>query len=491
MKIAARFMGFVFLGIFLLLSLDAYLSVRRDVTLFENTMRRNELLFGRTVGEAVRDAWQRDGRKSALEFVQRIDQDPNHMLIRWVRMDVPPSSPHAPRVSSDKLGILKNGRAVSIRQQDPSGPGYLVTYVPLSIADAPYGALKVSQPLFELNAYIRARALRSVILVMILAAFSGVMLWIFGKKILGRPLDQLVEKTRRIGSGDFSGTLKFPGNNELSTLAEAANRACRQLARARDALREETEARIQALEQLRHSDRLATLGRLSSGIAHELGTPLNVVSGRARMIVSQTLEKEEVTESAKIIDEQAMRMTALIRQLLDFARRRAPNKTCLDLNRLVEQVVQMLGPVAAKEDVQLDFLPGDNTELWGDTFQIQQVLTNLVMNAIQATTGSGRVEIATRSQFAPPGHSKAKDEKYIVIRIQDRGQGISQADMKNIFEPFFTTKKAGRGTGLGLSITQGIVKEHGGWIDADSRPGQGTCFTVWLPAKEAACTEAS
>ena len=485
-------MGIVFLGVVLLLTLDAYLSVRRDIALFETTMRRNELLFGRTVREAVQDAWRRDGMPAALDFIHRIDRQPNHMLIRWVRLDAPPGDADAPKVPGNRLSGVEEGRAFSIRQASAEGPGLLVTYVPVSIADAPSGALEVSQSLADLEAYIRTRVLRSVLLVIILAVFSGIMLWIFGRQIIGRPLDALVAKTRRIGAGDFSGPLHFSGRNELATLAEATNEMCRQLARTRDELREETEARIQALEQLRHSDRLATLGRLSSGIAHELGTPLNVVSGRARMIASGTLSGEEVLESARIIDDQAGRMTALIRQLLDFARRRPPHKACVNLNRLAEQVVQVLESEAIRGKVQLAFSPADESpEMRLDVFQIQQVLTNLVMNAIQASPEGGRVHIRVQAPSPPPDRRPRVSGKYMAIQVTDAGQGIHPDDLEKIFEPFFTTKKAGRGTGLGLSIAQGIVEEHGGWIDVDSRPGKGASFTVWLPVKEAACTEVS
>jgi signal transduction histidine kinase len=113
------------------------------------------------------------------------------------------------------------------------------------------------------------------------------------------------------------------------------------------------------------------------------------------------------------------------------------------------------------------------------------------MNAIQATGGGGRVQISVQTQLPPADRQETQSAEYTTIQVRDRGQGISRDDLENIFTPFFTTKKAGRGTGLGLSIAQGIVEEHGGWIDVESRPGQGTCFTVWLPREEAACTEAS
>lgn len=492
MRIATRFMGVVFLGMLLLLTLDAYLSVRRDISLFENTMRRNGLLFGRTVREAVQDAWRRDGMQAALAFVRRVGRQPDHMRIRWVRLDAPPGDPQAPRVPPQKRISATKGQPFSVRWENGGKSGLLVTYVPLAVPGAPSCALEVSQSLSGLYAYIRTRVLRSVFLVLLLAAFSGVMLWVFGRRVLGRPLDALVAKTRRIGAGDFSGPLHFHGHNELATLAEATNEMCRQLARTRDELRGETEARIQAIEQLRHSDRLATLGRLSSGIAHELGTPLNVVSGRARMIASGTLSTEEMQESARIIDDQARRMTALIRQLLDFARRRPPNKTCVDLKRLAEQVLQVLDTEATRKKVRLVFQPArDNPKVRVDAFQIQQVLTNLVVNAIQASSEGGAVDVRVKPQTPPSKGGPSEVRRYMTLQVEDQGGGISPEDLKNIFEPFFTTKKAGHGTGLGLSIAQGIVEEHGGWIGVDSQPGQGTCFTVWLPVEETPCTEAS
>jgi len=210
------------------------------------------------------------------------------------------------------------------------------------------------------------------------------------------------------------------------------------------------------------------------------------------MIASGTLSGEEVLESARIIDDQAGRMTALIRQLLDFARRRPPHKARVNLNLLARQVVQVLEAEATREQVRLTLSPSDdNPELWIDASQIQQVLTNLVMNAIQASGEGGGVRIRVRKQPPPPNRGSRGPAEYMAIQVSDQGEGIQPDDLEKIFEPFFTTKKAGRGTGLGLSIAQGIVEEHGGWIEVDSSPGQGARFTVWLPAEEAACTEAS
>ncbi len=303
---------------------------------------------------------------------------------------------------------------------------------------------------------------------------------------MGKPLQQLVEKTQRIGeSGDLAVDLVVYGHDELSDLTIAMNRMCEQLAQARETATQETEKRIAAIEQLRHADRLATLGRLSSGIAHELGTPLNVVAGRAKMIAVEKLEREEITEFAQIIREQAERMTKIIRQLLDFARRRAVQRSPVDIVNLSRQVLNMLKPIAQKSSVTLELIEiSDIQPVSVDQAQIQQVFINLIMNGIQAMPDGGRLQLKLNLEKASPPFNETEDEKeYLTICITDEGSGISEDDIKHIFEPFFTTKGTGKGTGLGLSIAHGIVEEHGGWIDVENEPGKGACFTIYIPTE--------
>jgi two-component system NtrC family sensor kinase len=326
-----------------------------------------------------------------------------------------------------------------------------------------------------------------------MALLGFIMLLVLGVKFVGRPLNQLVEITRKIGKGDFSERVFVRGRDELSSLANAMNQMCEQLAESREAVRKETEARIAALEQLRHTERLATLGRLSSGIAHELGTPLNVVSGRAKLIISEDLKKEDITECSRIIKEQAERMTKLIRQLLDFARRRTPQKSPVDLKNLSGQVLKMLKPAAEKQKVILELLKYDDIPLVSiDQFQFQQVLINLVMNGIQAMPDGGHLKIELLMKYAcHPTLSSGREKNYVAINIKDEGTGISEDNINRLFEPFFTTKNVGEGTGLGLSIAYGIVREHGGWIDVKSKVSEGSCFTIYIPLEVDECAEKS
>ncbi|MEJ2658204.1 MAG: HAMP domain-containing sensor histidine kinase, partial [Desulfobacterales bacterium] len=482
-----------FLGIIALLAADGYIAVRREIHLFDNDMKQNAHLLGNTVKELTLDTWHKAGQNRALKLIKRVDKEENFMRIRWVWLNNASGGPYMPRVALKKLSPVSRGQEVSVKKIDHKGPGHLYTYVPVDIGGGKYGALEISESLGELENYIHKTILRSIILGIMMALLSFIMLWWLGVKFVGRPLDQLVEFTRQIGKGDFSKRVTVRGRNELSNLANAMNQMCIQLAAAREAVRKETEARISALEQLRHTERLATLGRLSSGIAHELGTPLNVVSGRAKLIGSEDMKKEDITECSRIIKEQAERMTKLVRQLLDFARRRAPQKSWVDLKILTGQVIEILKPTAEKQKVILNFLKNEDIpQISIDPFQMQQVLINLVMNGIQAMPDGGHLEIGLHMRYLSHATlNREQEQNYAAIYIKDEGEGISENNINHLFEPFFTTKKVGEGTGLGLSIAYGIVQEHGGWIDVKSKIGEGSCFTIYIPLEVDGCVEKS
>ena len=177
-------------------------------------------------------------------------------------------------------------------------------------------------------------------------------------------------------------------------------------------------------------------------------------------------------------------MTKIIRQLLDFARASTPHKAAVDLRQVVGQTVDLLRPLAEKRNVELRLAAGGEPAVAEiDAGQIQQVLTNLIVNAVEAMPGGGKADIAVRSQAAcPPDGGDARPSSYYAVEVRDEGVGIAEEHVWRLFEPFFTTKDVGEGTGLGLSIAYGIVQEHGGWIDVTSRPGAGSCFVVFLPA---------
>jgi signal transduction histidine kinase len=270
-------------------------------------------------------------------------------------------------------------------------------------------------------------------------------------------------------------------------MEQAARReAVVQLDETRVALAMEQSAHRATLDQLHHTNRLATVGKLAAAVIHDLGTPLNVISGRAQMIELGEAEGDEAVDNARIIDEQAQRMAALIRQLLSFARQR-DERVPVDLRALTEQTMNMLLPLARKARIQpqVDEHSLGEAVVVGVPGKLQQVLVNLVTNAFQAMPEGGFLTVAlTEEQLPPRDEPDGPPRAWYCIAVTDQGVGIPDDDHLVVFEAFYTTKTPDQGTGLGLSVSAQIVMDHGGWIGLESEAGQGSCFRVYLPRKE-------
>lgn len=233
-------------------------------------------------------------------------------------------------------------------------------------------------------------------------------------------------------------------------------------------------------------DRLEAVGKLAAGVAHELGTPLNVVSARAKFIASGQVSGEEAAANARIIAEQAARMAEIIRQLLDFARKRPLERKSHDMDELVHEAIAPLAPMAEARRVSLKLGHGAGRKLCAevDGSQLKHVIKNLVVNGIHAMPSGGvltlDIELEHRESHVGAEHSPGE---YVVLHVRDEGEGIAEATLDRIFEPFFTTKGIGGGAGLGLSVSYGIVRAHGGFISVETEVGKGSCFSVYLPTR--------
>lgn len=225
----------------------------------------------------------------------------------------------------------------------------------------------------------------------------------------------------------------------------------------------------EATQKVRHADRLATVGKLAAGIAHELGTPLSIVGGHAQMIAGQEVTGEAALASARAIDAEATRMNKIVRQLLDFARRKGPEGTSCDPNEIAHRCASLLAPMAERAHVRCeihDVEPVARALI--DEDSLQQVVTNLAVNAIQAMPEGGALDIAV-----------SRADQHIQIDVSDSGSGIPPDVEAHLFEPFVTTKAPGEGTGLGLAVVHGIVVDHHGWITV-ATGATGTTFSVHL-----------
>ena len=347
---------------------------------------------------------------------------------------------------------------------------------------------------------------------------------------LTRPLLRLVGGIDDVSRGDYTGAILRERNDEVGLLADRFNEMTQSLRHAREEILAGVDAKLQLEQRLRHSDKLATIGQLAAGIAHEVGTPLNVIGGRARVMARRAEDPQAVTKNAEIIASQAERITKIIQQLLDYARRKAPARGPVDLRAVCSSTLDFLEHQLQTRSVVASVVPfafasgkpadaGDGAAparaadgpagdagdpavptqplVVGDADQLQQVCLNLCMNAIQAMPEGGQLHLQLEGLVRKrPGLDRASPGAYVMLAVADTGIGIDEQHLDRIFEPFYSTKNAdsdsdrgdrGGGSGLGLSVSAGIVKDHDGWIECERRSpthGGGTVFRVFLPAIE-------
>ena len=480
-----------------LLALSAVLATygwsvyRREAAQFQTDMRRDNQLIGRVVAAEIRKTWEIAGEAAALKLVEQANRSESTVRIRWIWPDAVADSPYRAAVPRTALEPLGRGEETAFIGRTKGTVEYLYKYVPVMVPDGRIGGLEVAESLEEQRQYTRKTIVRIALATGAIAALSALLALTLGGWFVARPMRSFADRMRRVAAGDLSGRLELHQHDELGGLATELNVMCDRLAEAQARVAAATEARIRTLEQLRHADRLRTVGQLTAGIAHELGTPLNVVGARAKMIAGGEVAGPEAAEYARIIGEQSARMTAMLRQLLEFARPRAPQKRLVDLSQVARRTLALLTPIATKRGIAIDSAGSETPiEVEADPDQLQQVLSNLVLNAIQAMPEGGQIEVGIRREQArPPANHGGPEDSYICLHVRDQGEGIAPQHLPHVFEPFFTTKGVGEGTGLGLSVSLGIIHEHGGWIDVESQVGQGSCFRVHLPQEPSQCAD--
>jgi two-component system, NtrC family, sensor kinase len=469
MRLARKLIFAMVLGLAVVFAANAYYRVRRERAAFDRDMREDHAVLARVLGRAVAEVWKSSGREAALDLIAKTEPPASVLHVRWVDRE-------------------------SAKLSDPQ-EDLLVTDVPICIGEQCPGVVEVWESREFANAYARKTLIRAAVVTLIGFVCAGVLTVLFGTWFVGRPIQLLVDKARRIGAGDVEGLLTIRQRDEIGLLAAEMNAMCLRLAETRYALTAETEERLRAQEQLRHADRLATVGKLASGIAHELGTPLGVALVRANMIAGNPSSVPETREAARIIGEQIDRITRIVRQLMDFARGRGASppgslsRRATELGPIARRAIAMLTPLADKRNVTVDLVIGDDApEPAVNPEQIEQALVNLLVNAIHASERPGNIVVTVAAgktdppaDVTPPVHLGADQPRYALISVKDEGVGIAPEVLPRIFEPFFTTKHVGEGTGLGLSVAYGIVREHGGWIEVTSELNKGSCFSIYLP----------
>ena len=340
--------------------------------------------------------------------------------------------------------------------------GYFVSTFPVAVHDQIVGSIVARESLATVDEQLRSHAWLDFAGIVVIVLLCLITARIMGNWLVGRPVEQLVEQARRIGRRDLDLAAPPPRNDELGDLATELHTAAQSLA--------------DSLDQVRHADRLATVGKLAAGIAHELGTPLSIVGGHAQMIAGSEVTGDAALASARAIDAEATRMSKIVRQLLDFARRKGPEGSSCDPNEVARRCTSLLGVMAERAHVTCEVREAPTARALIDEDSLQQVVTNLAVNAIQSMPDGGSLSIAiSRARASRDGVA----EPCIQIDVSDTGTGLPPEIEAHLFEPFVTSKAPGDGTGLGLAVVHGIVFDHRGWITV-ATGNTGTTFSIHL-----------
>jgi signal transduction histidine kinase len=390
---------------------------------------------------------------------------------------------------------VRRGRIVSRAATSEAGD-HREVMAPITLEGVVVGAVAVkfsTQRAEELANRIRFWALTLSVASLVL---MGVLMSVAIHFVVNRPIRRFMDAISSAAATDsVPATVSVATVDEFGVLARHFNEMVARIGQFSDELRTriteatgELDRRYQQVEQLNallfemqrrlsHAERLALSGQVMAEVAHEVGTPLHSVAGHLELLrkdLPPAVLTGDVERRLTVIETQVARVIEIIGRLLDATRRSPGEPTTVDLDGLARDTAELVRPglASAKIDLEVRLEPA-LPPVRGRRDQLQQVILNLLMNAIDASLAGGRVELLTRAR---------PDQGEVEVAVGDMGPGISTADRKHIFEPFFSTKESGRGTGLGLFITAEIVREHKGRIELETEPGRGSTFRVILPA---------
>ena len=322
------------------------------------------------------------------------------------------------------------------------------------------GVLDITMSLEEVDQQLLANWGKVVLFALTAVFAMSLLIWRSFETLVGKPVQRLVEATQKLAGGDLSSRVDVQRRDELGRLADSFNEMTLRLA--------------EQQQQLYQSDKLASLGRLAAGVAHEINNPLTGVLTYSSFLLKRTRDPE-TKEDLETIVRETKRCRQIVKGLLDFSRQVRPKKTSVNVADVIRRTLSIVSNRLSLGNIEVATdIPADLPQIEADPNQMLQVFINLVVNAADAIgRRGGKISIRAR-----PGQSG--DAKKVAIEVADTGCGIAPQDVGKVFEPFYSTK-AQDGTGLGLAVVWGIVDKHGGRVDLDSDLDHGTKVTVYLP----------
>lgn len=361
-------------------------------------------------------------------------------------------------------------------------------------AQSVLGVLDVIYSLDTMDRTLRDSAITLGVLALGFVLLASLGIGILVHRLVYVPLRDLETGARRLAAGDLDHEIPVRSADELGQLAKSFNSMTAAL---RDSQRERAtwartleqkveertkELRVAQAEAVR-GEKLASVGLLAAGIAHELNNPLTGILTFSTLLRRKMQDGSPDAEDLDLVIQETKRCAAIIRRLLDFAREKKPEKKFADLNQIIDETERIIERPAHLRDIEIrKELDPSLPPVWVDADQIKQVVMNILVNAQQAIDKKGAITVRTSLAPEPKrADPKAPAVRMVEIAIIDTGCGIPEKNLERIFDPFFSSKEVGKGTGLGLSVSHGIVRAHGGLIEVESTVGEGSTFRVYLP----------
>jgi signal transduction histidine kinase len=456
-------------------------QTQEDVRIFSETLAlavSRNVRWGRTTAELkelLDDILARPG----LVAVTIYGPD-GQVVAQTVVAEAPPPAP-------DEIirEILKTKEVASDLLATESGQ--ILRYVqPFRWPGGRTGAIEVRQTLGSMEREFRRAVRQSVLSRLVVLALFVLSVVALTRWSIARPIRALMAGARAVGRGDLTQRIELARRDEIGQLAEEFNRMATNLQAAHDELLRQAEERLRLEQEVQQAQKLAAVGMLAAEVAHEIGTPLNIILGRAevlgRMVTRDDLERRHLD----VIVKQIERIGRIIRALLDYTRPRRPNLRAESIVPVLGRVADLLLDRSRRRGIRIELdLPVGLPRVLADPDQLQQLFLNLLLNALDASPPGESIRVTSGTDPVLPAEGRAQiirgkaEEPNLAVHVKDAGRGMTAEEMDRVFEPFFSTK--GQGTGLGLPIVEEIVRAHRAEVEMLSIPGQGTEVIVRLP----------
>jgi two-component system, NtrC family, sensor kinase len=384
----------------------------------------------------------------------------------------------------DPRPVLHSGKGIDGYVREPRTLLYYRIEPILDSKNQLWGAFVLARQGYGTFATIERRRNRIATTTSALVILLSLLTLILVRRSVTRPINELIRRIKEIGQGQREQRIEVKGRDEVASVAQEFNLMCQKLQESHARLVGEQQEKLRLEQELRHSERLASVGRLAAGLAHEIGTPLNIIGGRSEYLLRRSRSAEELKDNLGVIRSQSDRIAAIVRQLLEFSRRREPVFQPVDLALLIDHVKYLLAHQIREKTVRVEAEGlSDLPKIAADQDLLQQVFINLFSNSLHALAPGGVIKIGADLIHRDLAMAAPGARNRLRISFEDNGAGISTEHIGRVFDPFFTTKDIGEGTGLGLSVSYGIIQEHGGEIHVESEPGRFTRFVIYLPVE--------